>query len=240
MARQDAGRRLPADHSVPTRQPAGQKLLLHECEVVHRQTQRFAHGGEAALGELHHDVDLQHLSLVVKRQGLEVRSGKAAPVAPLQPDRHGRAEHPQPLVEADHLQLVEPEQGPVQQFGRVPHRALQHQVGLDRLQELPQRGLGQEVGAPQPARQAVEQMSEQPAGRLAADAGDLLQRTPCAVQRDPRGLRVALADREAARGAVVLAAPVEGDPPDDAEQPFRQRIGQTLVPQHLRGDTQME
>ena len=83
-------------------------------------------------------------------------------------------------------------------------------------------------------------MFEQAAGRVAAYAGDLCQRTPLAMQRDPCGLRVPLADREAARGAVVLAAPVERDALDDAEQPFRQRIGQTLVPQHLGGDTQME
>ena len=99
------GRRLPADLPVPARQPAGEKFLLRECEIVHRQTQRLAHGREAALGELLHDVDLQHLSLVVKREGLEVRLGKAAPFPLLQPDRHGRAEHRQPLVEADHLQL---------------------------------------------------------------------------------------------------------------------------------------
>ena len=162
------GRGLPADLAVPARQPAGEKLLLRECEVVHRQTQRLAHGREAALGELHHDVDLQHLSLVVKRQGLEFRPGEPTPVPPLQPDLHRRAEHRQPLVEADDLQLVEPEQGPVQQFGRVPHRALEHQVGLDRLQEFPERGLGKEIGATDPGRQAVEQMFEQAAGRLAA------------------------------------------------------------------------
>ena len=135
---------------------------------------------------------------------------------------------------------MEPEQGAVQQLGGVPDSALQHQVGLDRLQEPPERGLGQEIGAADAGRQAVEQMFEQAAGRLAAYAGDPCHRTPFAMQGDPCGFRVPLADREAARGAVFLAAPVEGDAPDDPEQPFRQRIGQTLVPQHLGGDTQME
>ena len=60
------GRGLPANLLVPAGQPARKKLILPEREVIHRQPQGFAHGGAAPLRELHHYVDLQNLSLVVK------------------------------------------------------------------------------------------------------------------------------------------------------------------------------
>ena len=133
IARHEAGVVLPADLLVPAGQPAVQERLFLQREVVRRQTQRVSHGGEAALGELHHHVDLQNLPLVVERQGFEVRVGEAAPLPLLQADGHGGAEHGETLVEANDLLLVQPQKRTVYQLVGVPDLALQDQVGLDRL-----------------------------------------------------------------------------------------------------------
>ena len=101
------GRGLPVDLPVPFGQPAAQELLLLEGKVVHRQPGRLGDGLQPALRELHHHVDLQDLSLVVKRQGLEVGVGEAPPVS-LQTDPHGRAEHRQTFVEPDNVEFMQP------------------------------------------------------------------------------------------------------------------------------------
>ena len=59
------------------------------------------------------------------------------------------------------------------------------------------------------------------------------------MQRHPHDLRVELARGQAAGGA-VLAPAVVGDAAEDAPKPFRQGVGQTLVPQHLRRHPQMQ
>ena len=48
---------------VPGREASGRELLVLQREVVRRKAQSVRHGGEAALGELHHHVDLQHPAL---------------------------------------------------------------------------------------------------------------------------------------------------------------------------------
>ena len=59
------------------------------------------------------------------------------------------------------------------------------------------------------------------------------------MQRHARRLRVLLSDCQAAR-RTVLSAAVIGDAPQNTPQPLRQGIGQALVPQDLRGNTQMQ
>ena len=67
--------------------------------------------------ELHHHVDLQHLTFVVEPEWFEVGVGEAASLLLLrEADGHGRTEYRQTLVEADDLLLVQPQEGAVQQF----------------------------------------------------------------------------------------------------------------------------
>ena len=133
MVRQGGGRGLAADLLVPAGQPAVQERPFLQREVVRRQTQCVPHGGEAALGELHHHVNLQNLPLIVEGQGFEVRVGEAAPLPLLQADGHGGAEHGETLVEPDDLLLVQPQKSAVHELVGMPDLALQDDVGLDCL-----------------------------------------------------------------------------------------------------------
>ena len=105
------GRGLAANLPVSAGQPAVEERLLLQGEVVHRQAQRVGHGGQAVFGERHHHVDLQDLSFVVQREGLEVGPGEAASIPLFQADGHGRTKHRQALVEADDLLFVQPPTG---------------------------------------------------------------------------------------------------------------------------------
>ncbi len=51
-------------------------------------------------------------------QGHEIRFGEATPDR-LEADGHRRPEHRHPFIEPDHLLLVQPEERPVQQAGRI-------------------------------------------------------------------------------------------------------------------------
>ena len=100
---------LAADLLVPARQPAGEERLLIQAEIVLCKAHCVPHTGESALGKRRHDVNLQHLALVVKVERPEVRFCEAAfLLLPAQPDRHGWAEHRQPFVQADNLHFVQP------------------------------------------------------------------------------------------------------------------------------------
>ena len=157
----------------------------------------------------------------------------------MQANGHGRTKHPQALVELDHLLLVQPHQSPVQQLVRAPDLAPQDQIGLNGPCQFSKRGLGQQVRAAAARRQAGQQMIQQAASRVSPDAGSLLEEPPLAPQRHPYGLGVQFPHGEAA-GGPILAAAVVGDAADNAPQPFRQGIGQSLVPQDLGGNTQMQ
>ena len=56
--------------------------------------------------------------------------------------------HRQPLVEANYLQFVQPQQSAVQQPGGVPDTAFQNQIRLNRLQQFAKCGLGQHIHPP--------------------------------------------------------------------------------------------
>ena len=162
-------------------QPALQKFLLFHGEVIHGQPQRLADRLQAALGELHHDVNLQHLSLVVQGQRLEVGVDEAAPLL-RQPDGHGWAKNRQTAVQADDLQVVQPQQGVVQEFGGVPDPVVDEHVALERLEEAAHGGLGQQVGAAALRRQLGDQVLQQALGGAATQVCGFLQGTPAPLQ----------------------------------------------------------
>ena len=232
------GSGLAADLTAASGQPAFQELLLFEGEVFQRHPGRLGDGRQAALGELHHYVDLQDLSSVVERQGLEVGIDEAPPVLS-QADGHGRAEDRQALVEADDIELVQPQQGAVQQSGGVSDPALDLQVGRQGMGKPSQSGFRQEVRPAGALRQTRQEVFQQQPGAVPPDSRGLLQRSPLAVQRHLPGFGVELARGQAAGGA-VLAPAVVGDAADDAPEALRQGIGQTLVAQQLGGHAQVQ
>ena len=106
---------------VAGRQPAAQKILLLQAEIVHDESQRVGHGLQAALDVLRHDVNLEHLVLVMELERCEVGVGEAA-LFLTQTDGHGGAEYGQSLIEADDFLFVQPQQGTVQQSFGIPDR----------------------------------------------------------------------------------------------------------------------
>ena len=212
------------------RQPAAQEVVLAEAKVVHRQTQRLGHGAQGALGELRHHMDLQHLVLVVEVERHEVRAGEA-PTIFVEVDGHGWSEHSQSLVEAHHLLLVQPQQGAVQQLGeplRVRDPGFQRQVGLQRLHQLAESRLGQQVRAPAAGRQTAKQVIEQTLSGAAAAQGRLRQRLPWTLQGHPDGIGIGAAQAQAALAAAFVAS-IPGDAAQDAPYMFRQGLRVAVV-----------
>ena len=240
------GRRrgLPRQIPVPIRQPAAQEVLLARTEIIHRKAQRVRHGVEAPLCELRHHVDLQHLVFVMELERREVGVDEAAPIL-AQVDGHGGPEHRQPLVEADDLLLVQPQQGAVQEPLGILDPGLQLQVGTECVQQLAECGLGQQIRAPAAGRQAVEQMIQQaPRGTAAALRG-LRKRLPITLEGHPYRLRVPPVQPQAALAA-LLAAAVPGDAAERAPYALRQDADGIVagllegVLEALGGDAQME
>ena len=102
-------------------QPAAQKILLLQAEIVHDESQCVGHGLQAALDVLRHDVNLEHLVLVMELERCEVGVSEAA-LFLTQTDGHGGAEYGQSLIEADDFLFVQPQQGTVQQSFGIPDR----------------------------------------------------------------------------------------------------------------------
>ena len=155
MVRQDSGVVCLEISVCRSRQPAVQKVLLAQVEVVHGQAQGVGHGFEALLGVLGHHVNLEHLLVVVELKGPEVGLGES-PSFLLQADGHSRTKHRQALVQPDDILLVQPQQGPVPQLIGVPYLAAQAAVLPDGCQELAQGRFRQQVGAPGPTGQGGE------------------------------------------------------------------------------------
>ena len=201
--------RLALDLPPAPGQPPFEKLALFQCEIIHRQPQGLTDRLQAALGKLHHDVNLQHLPLVVQRKGLEVRVGEAAPLR-RQSDGHGGTEDRQAAVQADDLHVVQPQQGVVQEFRRVPDPAVEEHVALQGFEEPAHRGLGEQIGAAALRRQLAEQVVEKEPGGAAAELSRFLQVTPASLQGNPDGFGVPRSQAQTALAAAFAAA-VLGD-----------------------------
>ena len=87
--------------------------------------------------------------------------------------------------------------------------ALDNQVGLNRSQKLAKGRFGQQVLAPDPRRQAGEQVIQQQPSAFAPDFCGLFQGPPFALQRQPHRLPIELSHREAT--AAAFATPVAGN-----------------------------
>ena len=232
------GRGLTGQFPVPVRQPALQELVFRLAEVVHGQVQVVRRGPQAMLGVLRHHMDLPHLLVVVELQGGVIRLGEPAPLR-LEQDGHGRTEHRQPLVQADHLLLVEPEQGPVHQPVGMPDLAVQHQVRLHRRQQLAHGGLGQQVGAPHALGHGGEQVLQQQSCRSSPHFGRLGQWSPVPLQRHLHRLPVPAAQSQAAPTTSLTPA-VGGDASHDSPHQLRQRVGVALILEFLGRVAQVE
>ena len=168
-------------------------------------------------------------------QGLEVRLGEATPRLLLvrEAHRHGRSEDDQTLVKADDVHFMEPHQRPIQTLPVILHLAVHKQVGLSNgPQQLAHGGFRQQVHAAAPRRQAADQVVQQTVGPVSAPVCRLRQRRPFTPQGYLHRLHIPFAHRPTAP-CTVLAPSVVGDAPNNAPEPFRQRIGEIPIPQDL-------
>ncbi|EXI70724.1 MAG: hypothetical protein AW07_03854 [Candidatus Accumulibacter sp. SK-11] len=232
-------RRLPRHLVLALRQPTLHEVGTRQTEVVERQLQRVGHRLQTTLHVLGHDVDLQHLLVVMLLQWREVRLPELALPVGVEPDGHCRPEHRQPLVEADHLLFVQPEQRPVEQARAIPDLRLEQQIALDRGQQPAERRLREHIGATRCRRQTGQQMVEEVCGGGATQFGRPRQRRPVALQDDRHRLGVQPPQRQAADTTLVAAA-VGGQTAQQLPQPCRQRLPVTVVLQTLAQSPQMQ
>ena len=169
-----------------TQKPPHKGLLVHR-EIGQHQLQRLADPVEPAPGVFAHHVHLQHPFLVVMPQRLIVRDLIAfASGLGLQPDGHRRTEDRQPLLQHDHVLLMQVHQRPFEcrihifQFGSQP------EIALDGGVQLFEREFDQQIRLrPGLGRDLAQQHLEYEACHLAPSLRQFAQRRPGPAQPDP-------------------------------------------------------
>ena len=219
-------------------QPAPHEIVAAQAEIIHRQAQRFGHRFQAALHVFGHHVNLHHLLVVMQLQWREIRLQKILPGLS-QMDAHGRTEYRQALVETDHFLFVQPQQRTVEQFCGFFDASFQRDVGINRRQQLTQRGLRQQIDALLLVARHAEQMFDDHIGCSAAQCCGIFQRLPIALQRDEDRFRIHVFEADAAKAAVFIAA-IAGQTANDARQFFRQGVAVPCIFQSLRGMAQLQ
>ena len=101
------------------RQPALAERLARQPEVIDRELRGVGDALDAAFGVLGHDVNLPGQLVVMQLQGLVVALLELQLPVVLQVQRHCGAEDGQPLVEAQNLLFVQPEQRALDQLAQV-------------------------------------------------------------------------------------------------------------------------
>ena len=153
-------RGLPFQFIFAPGQPALAEDIARQAEVIHRQLQRIGHPFDAALGILGHDVNLPGQLVVMQLQRLVIAFLELQLPVAFQLQGHRRAEDGQPLVQAQDVLFVQPEQGAVDQFVDVPVFGGEQGIAGDAGGELAQRGFSQQIDPARAAGQAGQPVGE--------------------------------------------------------------------------------
>ena len=202
--------------------------------------QGVGHADDAALGVFGHDVDLPGQLVVVQLQRQVVAFLELQLPVAFQVQGHRRAENGQPLVQAQDVLFVQPEQGAVDEFVDVPGFGGEQGVAGDAGGQFAQRRFSQQIDAARAAGQAGQPVGKQQAGGGAASFGGLVQRRPTAVEGYEHGFRVAAPLERDAAAPVRAVAAIAGQALEDQAKALRQRLAVAFILEPLGEQAQVE
>ena len=219
---------------------AAQEGLLAEREVGTDQLQRLRDAREGQPRVLGHHVHLQRARVVV---GIEQRvvADRVAPAPGFgrHAQRHRAAEHRQPLLQRDHLLLVQVQQRALDRGQRIADAVRQQRIGFQRRAQVFEREVDQQhVLLRRIGRHAREQRLQQALRQRAAQLRGFADRAPGAAQAHAQPFAPERAQRQAG-----LARRESDAIERQAFQQLAQQLGiarQALVEQALVQRPQMQ